>query len=108
MISSILSVDVKGEAYEQLLEKLGGHSGRILHPPQCCQNAIICLIRNQAEVYRCACGTGGFFVVILNYMAEQTHADQNEGLGEEELKRSINIASSRSQNNFVPTLTLAL
>lgn len=65
------SVDVKGEAYEAIVGKnLQGTRGEFFTP----RNAVKMGIRmlDPAPGMKCidpACGTGGFIVVILNYMA---------------------------------------
>lgn len=67
------SVDVKGEAYEAIVGKnLEGTRGEFFTP----RNAVKMGIRilNPKPGDKCidpACGTGGFIVVILNYMAEK-------------------------------------
>ncbi len=67
------SVDVKGEAYEAIVGKnLQGTRGEFFTP----RNAVKMGIRmlDPEPGMKCidpACGTGGFIVVILNYMAEK-------------------------------------
>lgn len=67
------SVDVKGEAYEAIVGKnLQGTRGEFFTP----RNAVKMGIRmlDPSPGMKCidpACGTGGFIVVILNYMAEK-------------------------------------
>jgi len=77
------SVDVKGEAYEAIVGKnLQGTRGEFFTP----RNAVKMGIRmlDPEPGMKCidpACGTGGFIVVILNYMAEKIRAQmRGEGL----------------------------
>ncbi|MGD9685482.1 MAG: restriction endonuclease subunit M [Desulfobacter sp.] len=77
------SVDVKGEAYEAIVGKnLQGTRGEFFTP----RNAVKMGIRmlDPEPGMKCidpACGTGGFIVVILNYMAEKVRLNlQAEGL----------------------------
>lgn len=70
------SVDVKGEAYEAIVGKnLQGTRGEFFTP----RNAVKMGIRmlNPEPGMKCidpSCGTGGFIVVILNYVAEKIRA----------------------------------
>jgi|WetSurMetagenome_2_1015567.scaffolds.fasta_scaffold34060_2 type I restriction enzyme M protein len=70
------SVDVKGEAYEAIVGKnLQGTRGEFFTP----RNAVKVGIRmlDPAPGMKCidpSCGTGGFIVVILNYVAEKIRA----------------------------------
>ncbi|MBF0631092.1 MAG: N-6 DNA methylase [Magnetococcales bacterium] len=67
------SVDVKGEAYEAIVGKnLEGTRGEFFTPRNAVKLAIQILDPNPED--KCidpACGTGGFIVVILNYIAEK-------------------------------------
>jgi type I restriction enzyme M protein len=67
------SVDVKGEAYEAIVGKnLEGTRGEFFTPRNAVKMGIKMLDPNPGD--KCidpACGTGGFIVVILNYMAEK-------------------------------------
>lgn len=70
------SVDVKGEAYEAIVGKnLEGTRGEFFTP----RNAVKMGIRmlDPEPGMKCidpACGTGGFIIVILNYMSEKIRA----------------------------------
>ena len=74
------SVDVKGEAYEAIVGKnLQGTRGEFFTP----RNAVKMGIRmlDPEPGMKCidpACGTGGFIVVMLNYMAEKIRRDMHE------------------------------
>jgi type I restriction enzyme M protein len=74
------SVDVKGEAYEAIVGKnLQGTRGEFFTP----RNAVKMGIRmlDPEPGMKCidpACGTGGFIVVILNYMAEKIRRQMRE------------------------------
>ena len=74
------SVDVKGEAYEAIVGKnLQGTRGEFFTP----RNAVKMGIRmlDPEPGMKCvdpACGTGGFIVVILNYMAEKIRAQMRQ------------------------------
>lgn len=74
------SVDVKGEAYEAIVGKnLQGTRGEFFTP----RNAVKMGIRilDPEPGMKCidpACGTGGFIVVILNYMAEKIRANMRQ------------------------------
>ena len=74
------SVDVKGEAYEAIVGKnLQGTRGEFFTP----RNAVKMGIRmlDPEPGMRCidpACGTGGFIVVILNYMAAKIRRQMQE------------------------------
>lgn len=77
------SVDVKGEAYEAIVGKnLQGTRGEFFTP----RNAVKMGIRmlDPEPGMKCidpSCGTGGFIVVILNYVAEKIRAQMvKEGL----------------------------
>ncbi|MDB5776783.1 MAG: methylase [Herbaspirillum sp.] len=77
------SVDVKGEAYEAIVGKnLQGTRGEFFTP----RNAVKVGVRmlDPEPGMKCidpTCGTGGFIVVILNYMAEKIRAAMRvEGL----------------------------
>ncbi len=82
------SVDVKGEAYEAIVGKnLEGTRGEFFTP----RNAVKMGIRmlDPAPGDKCidpACGTGGFVVVILNYMAAKIRRDM-EASGQEPRQR---------------------
>lgn len=98
------SVDVKGEAYEAIVGKnLEGTRGEFFTPRNAVKMAIKMLDPRPGD--KCidpACGTGGFVIVILNYMAEQIRrAVAAEGLSgaraEAEFKRRFKPAS---QNIF--------
>lgn len=75
------SVDVKGEAYEAIVGKnLQGTRGEFFTP----RNAVKMGIRmlDPEPGMKCidpACGTGGFIVVILNYMAEKIRRQMRAG-----------------------------
>lgn len=71
------SVDVKGEAYEAIVGKnLQGTRGEFFTPRNAVKLAIRMLDpKPGAKCIDPACGTGGFVVVILNYMAEQIRRD---------------------------------
>lgn len=94
------SVDVKGEAYEAIVGKnLQGTRGEFFTP----RNAVKMAIRmlDPRPGMRCidpACGTGGFIIVILNYMADQLRrAVQAEGFegeaAEQEFRHRLRLAS---------------
>lgn len=74
------SVDVKGEAYEAIVGKnLQGTRGEFFTP----RNAVKMGIRmlDPEPGMKCidpTCGTGGFIVVILNYMAEKIRSRMEE------------------------------
>lgn len=98
------SVDVKGEAYEAIVGKnLEGTRGEFFTPRNAVKMAIKMLDPKPGD--KCidvACGTGGFIVVILNYMAEQIARQiSSEGLtgteAEEQYKHRLKLAS---QNIF--------
>jgi type I restriction enzyme M protein len=98
------SVDVKGEAYEAIVGKnLEGTRGEFFTPRNAVKMGIKMLDPKPGE--KCldpACGTGGFIVVILNYMADQIRSDMRKtGLtgeaAETEFTRRFRIAS---QNIF--------
>lgn len=97
------SVDVKGEAYEAIVGKnLQGTRGEFFTP----RNAVKMGIRmlDPEPGMRCidpACGTGGFIVVILNYMAAKLRR-QMEGSGQDpggkhlnQYLRKLKLASQR-------------
>ena len=71
------SVDVKGEAYEAIVGKnLQGTRGEFFTPRNAVKMAVKML--DPGPGMKCidpACGTGGFIVVILNYMAAQIRND---------------------------------
>ena len=86
------SVDVKGEAYEAIVGKnLEGTRGEFFTP----RNAVKMGIRmlDPKPVEKCldpACGTGGFVVVIMNYIAEQIRQNlQRQGLKNEKLDKEF-------------------
>lgn len=94
------SVDVKGEAYETIVGKnLEGTRGEFFTPRNAVKMGIRMLDPRPGD--RClepACGTGGFIIVVLNYIAEQIAAEvKREGLegdaAEQELTRRLRIAS---------------
>lgn len=96
------SVDVKGEAYEAIVGKnLEGTRGEFFTPRNAVKMAIRMLDPKPGD--KCldpACGTGGFIVVVLNYMAEQIKRQvAKEGLSEEEaekaFKHRLKLASQR-------------
>lgn len=98
------SVDVKGEAYEAIVGKnLEGTRGEFFTPRNAVKMGIKMLNPKPGE--KCldpACGTGGFIIVILNYMAEQIRAGigqlkLSEKEGEQEFTRGFRLAS---QNIF--------
>ncbi len=98
------SVDVKGEAYEAIVGKnLEGTRGEFFTPRNAVKMAIKMLDPKPGQ--KCidvACGTGGFIVVILNYMAEQIARQiKIEGLSgdeaEAQYKHRLKLAS---QNIF--------
>lgn len=98
------SVDVKGEAYEAIVGKnLVGTRGEFFTPRNAVKMAIRMLDPKPGD--KCidvACGTGGFIVVILNYMAEQIARQiRDEGFtghkAEEQYKHRLKLAS---QNIF--------
>ena len=74
------SVDVKGEAYEAIVGKnLEGTRGEFFTPRNAVKLAV--QIPDPAPDDKCidpACGTGGFIVVILNYIAEKIKRDMQE------------------------------
>jgi type I restriction enzyme M protein len=86
------SVDVKGEAYEAIVGKnLQGTRGEFFTPRNGVKMGIRMLDPKPGE--KCgdpAGGTGGFIVVILNYMADQIRADvKREGLSSEKAEREF-------------------
>jgi len=97
------SVDVKGEAYEAIVGKnLQGTRGEFFTP----RNAVKMGIRmlDPDPGMKCidpACGTGGFIVVILNYMAEkirrQMRADGQDPDGKylHKYNHNLKLASQR-------------
>jgi type I restriction enzyme M protein len=74
------SVDVKGEAYEAIVGKnLQGTRGEFFTPRNAVKMGIRILDPKPGD--KCidpACGTGGFIVVILNYMAEKVRLNLRE------------------------------
>lgn len=96
------SVDVKGEAYEAIVGKnLEGTRGEFFTPRNAVKMAIKILDPKPGD--KCldpACGTGGFIVVILNYMAEQIRRQiADDGLSgdaaEQQYKHRLKLASQR-------------
>lgn len=97
------SVDVKGEAYEAIVGKnLEGTRGEFFTP----RNAVKMGIRmlDPEPGMKCvdpACGTGGFLVVILNYIAEKIRRDMEskgkkpKGKDIELFRRHFRFASQR-------------
>ncbi len=97
------SVDVKGEAYETIVGKnLQGTRGEFFT----LRNAVKMGIRmlDPEPGMKCidpACGTGGFIVVILNYMADKIRRRMNEDSKEPnkgdlpEFNRKLKLASQR-------------
>lgn len=97
------SVDVKGEAYEAIVGKnLEGTRGEFFTP----RNAVKMGVRilDPAPGDKCidpACGTGGFVVVILNYMAAKIRREMEaEGLDPDkkdlkEYNHRLRLASSK-------------
>ena len=94
------SVDVKGEAYEAIVGKnLEGTRGEFFTPRNAVKMAIKML--DPKPGMKCvdpACGTGGFIVVMLNYMAEQIGRQvRAEGLtghaAEEAFRHRLRLAS---------------
>lgn len=94
------SVDVKGEAYEAIVGKnLQGTRGEFFTP----RNAVKMAVRmlDPRPGMKCidpACGTGGFIVVILNYIAEQIRrliaAEGRQGEdAEREFRHRLRLAS---------------
>jgi type I restriction enzyme M protein len=97
------SVDVKGEAYEAIVGKnLEGTRGEFFTPRNAVKMGIRMLDPSPGD--KCidpACGTGGFVVVILNYMAAKIRRKmESEGLDpdKKELKEynhRLRLASSK-------------
>jgi type I restriction enzyme M protein len=96
------SVDVKGEAYEAIVGKnLEGTRGEFFTPRNAVKMGVRILDPKPGD--KCldpACGTGGFIVVILNYIAEQIRREANaENLPgavlEDEYRRRLRLASQR-------------
>ena len=97
------SVDVKGEAYEAIVGKnLSGTKGEFFTP----RNAVKMGIRmlDPEPGMKCidpACGTGGFIVVILNYMAArieramQAEGKDPQGSDLKEYNHRLRLASQR-------------
>ncbi len=94
------SVDVKGEAYEAIVGKnLQGTRGEFFTPRNAVKMAVRMLDpRPGMNCIDPACGTGGFIVVMLNYIAEQIRAaiaaegQQGED-AEREFRHRLRLAS---------------
>jgi len=98
------SVDVKGEAYETIVGKnLEGTRGEFFTPRNAVKMGIKMLDPKPGE--KCldpACGTGGFIIVILNYMADRIRDEVDSlGLNKDENEKEFNKRfRSVSQNIF--------
>ena len=97
------SVDVKGEAYEAIVGKnLTGTRGEFFTPRNAVKLGIYMLDPKVGD--KCidpACGTGGFIVVILNYLVAklrremQTDGKNLDGADYDEFTRRLKVMSSR-------------
>jgi type I restriction enzyme M protein len=79
----VMSSDVKGDAYEGLLEKnaqdVKGGAGQYFTPRSVIQAVVDCLQPRTGEViYDPACGTGGFLLAAHDYIAGQGKLDRDQ------------------------------
>lgn len=79
----VMSADVKGDAYEGLLEKnaqdVKGGAGQYFTPRAVIQAMVACMQPRPGEVV-CdpACGTGGFLLAAYDYIAQQGKLDRDQ------------------------------
>ena len=79
----VMSADVKGDAYEGLLEKnaqdVKGGAGQYFTPRAVIHAMVDCVQPRPGEVvYDPACGTGGFLLAAYDYIARQGKLDRDQ------------------------------
>ena len=78
-----LEADVKGDAYEGLLEKnaedVKGGAGQYF-TPRTLINAMVTVMKPQpgAKIHDPACGTGGFFIAAYNYIVKHSKLNRDQ------------------------------
>jgi type I restriction enzyme M protein len=78
-----LEADVKGDAYEGLLEKnaadVKGGAGQYFTPRALINTMVKCMIpRPGMKIHDPACGTGGFLLSAYNYMVKKYKLDRDQ------------------------------